>query len=98
MILVKHNELTNSTSPVPAPTSPFLSGPPGPPGLRLYADLSSPVLEASPDLGNAVGLGRAVSERVARFNVVGTISGGKCKNDLNYSIPSFVKYLKLIIN
>lgn len=79
---------------MPAPTSPFLSGPPEPPGLRRYADRSSPVLEASPERGIAVGRGRAVSERVARFRVDGTISGGKCKYVRKYSMPSFVKYLK----
>jgi len=65
-------ELTNSTSPLPAPASAFLSGPAElGTGARLYAALSSAVLDPS-DLG-AVGRGRAVSGLVCRFNVDGTI-------------------------
>ncbi|KAJ6638310.1 hypothetical protein Bhyg_11045 [Pseudolycoriella hygida] len=73
MAVDDQTKLTNSTSPVPAPTSPFLSG--APPGTRRYAKRSSPVLEASPERAIVVGRGRAVSWRVARFNVDGTISG-----------------------
>lgn len=84
--------LTNSKSAVPAPTSAFLSELPGAPGALRYAVLSSAV--RVPSLrGPAAGLGLANSGLVCLFNVDGTISGGKCKYVLKYSIPSFVRYL-----
>ena len=38
------------------------------------------------------GLGLAVSGRVCRFRVAGTISAGKWRKSLKYWMPSFVRY------
>lgn len=65
----------NSTSPVPAPTSAFLS-PVGPPGPRLYPARSSVGLDVSL-LVAAAGRGLVVSDLVCLFKVEGTISGGR---------------------
>ncbi|CAD1479201.1 unnamed protein product, partial [Heterotrigona itama] len=51
----------NSTSPVPAPTSAFLSpGPVGPPGPRLYPERSSVGLDSL--RAPVAGLGRVLSD------------------------------------
>lgn len=86
--------LTNSTLAEPGPTSAFLScGAPGVVGARRYIDLSSAERAGASDRPTAPR--RTVSTRTDRLSVAGTISGGKWRKILRYSMPSFVRYLEI---